>query len=182
MSQRVIRRAANQSRVAVADLLEALMIAELVAPPSRLLLVSPWISDFPLIDNRAGRFAHLDSQWSATRIRLSAVLRSFLIRGTHVYIACRPARREDEFVEHLQTVAELDGTDSFLTFQRAEDRFRDRSHEKALVADSWALHGSMNFTYSGVELNGELVTFTDDESLVAELAGELLPLFGSLSA
>jgi PLD-like domain len=178
VSQRVIRRAANQSRVAVADLLEALMVAELLAPPSRLLLISPWISDFPVIDNRDGQFTHLDAQWGAARIRLSAVLRSFLVRGTRVYIACRSGSREDEFVNRLQGVAEADGTDSFLAFQRAEDKLRDRSHEKALVADSWALHGSMNFTYSGVELNGELVTFTDDPPAVAELATELLPLFG----
>lgn len=178
MSQRVIRRAANQSRVAVADLLETLMIAELLTPPSRLLLISPWISDFPIVDNRAGQFTHLDAQWGTGRIRLSAILRSFLARGTQVSIACRPGSREDEFVHRLQAVAEVDGSDAFLSIQRAEDRLRDRSHEKALVADSWALHGSMNFTYSGVELNGELVTFTDDPSAVAELATELLPLFG----
>jgi hypothetical protein len=36
----------------------------------------------------------------------------------------------------------------------------------------------MNFTYSGVELNGELVTFTNDRSDVATLASEFAPVFG----
>jgi hypothetical protein len=71
MSQRVIRRAADQSRAAVGDLLEAAFVAELISPGSRLLVVSPWITDFPILDNRAGRFTHLDTQWGASRIRLS---------------------------------------------------------------------------------------------------------------
>ncbi len=178
MSQRIIRRAADQSRVAVADLLEGLFVADLLTPPSRFLLVSPWISDFPIIDNRSGSFAHLDAQWGAARIRFSAVMRSLLMRGTHVSIACRPGDREDEFVDRIQTAAETDGTDPLLTLQRADDVLRERSHEKALVSDAWALHGSMNFTFSGVELNGELVTFTNEPTAVATLASELAPLFG----
>jgi hypothetical protein len=36
----------------------------------------------------------------------------------------------------------------------------------------------MNFTYSGVEINGEIVTFTTDTEQVSALAAELAPLFG----
>jgi hypothetical protein len=35
----------------------------------------------------------------------------------------------------------------------------------------------MNFTYSGVEINGEIVTFTTDAEQVSALAAELSPLF-----
>ena len=178
MSQRVIRRAANQSRVAVADLLEALLIAELLAPGSRLLFVSPWISDFPVIDNRGGNFSHLDAGWGAAKIRVSAVLRSLMVRGTRVSIACRSGQREDEFIDRLRSAAEVDGTSALLALQRAGDLLRERSHEKALVADTWAVYGSMNFTFSGVELNGELVTVTNDRAAVATLASELASLFG----
>lgn len=178
MSQRVIRRAADQSRAAVGDLLEAAFVAELVAPGSRLLVVSPWITDFPVLDNRAGRFAHLDAQWGAARIRVSAVLRSLMTRGVAVSVACRTGPSEDEFIERLRLGVEADGTGDLLVLQRSDDVLRARAHEKALVSDGWALHGSMNFTYSGVELNGELVTFTNDGSTVATLAAELAPIFG----
>jgi len=56
--------------------------------------------------------------------------------------------------------------------------YLEQEHGKALVADNWALHGSMNFTYSGVEINGEIVTFTTDADQVSTLAAELAPLFG----
>jgi phosphatidylserine/phosphatidylglycerophosphate/cardiolipin synthase-like enzyme len=50
-------------------------------------------------------------------------------------------------------------------------------HEKAMVADTWAVHGSMNLTYRGVELNGELVTVTTDPGHVAAITTELMSLF-----
>ena len=176
MNQRIIRRAADQSRAAVSDLLEAVLVGELIAAGSRLLVISPWITDFPVIDNRSGQYSLLDPQWGAAKIRFSSVLRSLLLRGTRLSVACRPGTREDEFVTRLQTYAVSDGTDDLLWLQRSDAVMRERAHEKALVADSWALHGSMNFTYSGVELNGELVTFTTDAATVATLASELLPL------
>ncbi len=179
MTQRVIRRAADQSRAAVSDLLEAVLVAELTAPGTRLLVVSPWITDFPVVDNRAGRFSQLDPQWGATRIRLSSVLRSLLLRGVELKVACRPGTREDEFIDRLRVAAGTDGTNDLLVLQRHDDVLRERGHEKALVADSWALHGSMNFTYSGVELNGELVTFTTDVPTVATVRSELEPIFGT---
>lgn len=179
MSQRLIRRSANQSRVAVADLLEAVLVAELLTPGRRLILVSPWISDFPVVDNRAGRFSHLDAGWGATKIRLSAVLRSLLQRGVEVSIASRSGDREDEFVDRVGTAALADGTEEFLTLQRGDNLMRERNHEKALIAETWALHGSMNFTFSGVELNGELVTFTTEPAVIGELASEFTQLFAS---
>jgi phosphatidylserine/phosphatidylglycerophosphate/cardiolipin synthase-like enzyme len=178
MTQRLIRRAANQSRVAVADLLEAVFVAELIAPGTRLMLVSPWISDFPIVDNRSGQYLQLDAQWSATRIRFSTVLRSLLSRGVRISIACSSGDRENAFIEQLTMLAQTDGTEDLLRVRRDEVFRRGIAHEKALVADNWAIHGSMNFTYSGVELNGELVTFTDDPEAVSALATELQPLFG----
>jgi len=178
MTQRLIRRTQTQSRASVGDLLETLFVAELLVPGSRLLLISPWISDFPVIDNRAGQFTHLDSRWGVTEVRLSSVLRSLLARGTTVQVACQSGSREDEFVNLLKTGAETDGTDSFLEIRASKDvAVPGMEHEKALICDGWALYGSMNFTYSGVELNGELVTFTTDEETIAAMSAEFSTLF-----
>ena len=145
VTQRVICRAADQSRAAVSDLIEAALVAELVAPGSRLVVISPWITDFPVIDNRAGQFSHLDAQWGAARIRLSSALRSLMLRVVHISVACRSGISEEEFIERLRLAAQTDGTDELLTLQRDDDLLRDRAHEKALIAQSWALHGSMKF-------------------------------------
>ncbi len=178
MSQRLIRRTVNQSRNSVADLLEVVFVGELLAPGTRLLLVSPWLSDMPVVDNRSGRYGQLDSRWGATRIRFSEVLRTLLARGTTLDLACRTEPRELEFVDRLRRAAEGDGTDSLLrVHQDAALVYLGQEHGKALVADNWALHGSMNFTYSGVEINGEIVTFTTDAEQVSALAAELSPLF-----
>lgn len=178
MSQRIIRRSSSQSRVAVGDLLEAVFVGELLAPGRRLLVASPWLTDFPVIDNRGGQFSHLDPSWGATRIRISGVLRALLQRGVQVAVATRPGIAEEAFLDRLRSGAEADGASSRLTLRAADDPSRSWAHEKALIADTWALHGSMNFTFSGVELNGELVTFTDDQAIVAELAAELAQIFG----
>jgi len=177
VSQRIIRRSSSQSRVAVGDLLEAVLVGELLAPGSRLWVVSPWLTDFPVIDNRGGQFTQLDPTWGASRIRISAVLRALIQRGVLVSVATRPGQSEEDFLDRLRSGAEADGSAARLRVRAADDAGRHWAHEKALVADTWALHGSMNFTFSGVELNGELVTFTDDLAAVAELASELSSIF-----
>jgi len=78
----------------------------------------------------------------------------------------------------IEAAAHHDGTEELLLVRRsASGRERAMDHEKAIVADTWAVYGSMNLTYRGVELNGELVTVTTDASPVASLTTELLGLF-----
>ena len=43
----------------VTDLLQTIFASEIVAPSSRLWIVSPWISDIPVVDNRANSFTSL---------------------------------------------------------------------------------------------------------------------------
>ena len=175
---RRIVHSAGRSRGALSDLLQHLMVAELVAPGRRFVVVSPWITDVPVIDNRSGRFSSLDPRWGASAVRISAVLRSMLLAGTDVYLACRPGKAEDRFVDRLTSLAVADGSRSNLTIARRDDIFTaNRRHEKALIADGWAIQGSMNITHSGVELNGELVTVTAAPEDVAGLAAELMGLF-----
>jgi hypothetical protein len=175
---RIVHQSAGRSRGALSDLLQHLMVAELLAPGQRFLVVSPWIKDVPVIDNRSGRFSNLDPRWGASLVRISAVLRTMLLAGTDVYLACRPGKDENRFVERLEGLAQADGSGVNLHIARHQDMFAaNRRHEKALIADDWALQGSMNLTHSGVELNGELVRLTAAPEDVAELAAELMGLF-----
>jgi phosphatidylserine/phosphatidylglycerophosphate/cardiolipin synthase-like enzyme len=175
---RLIHRAAARPHRMIADALQGLMVGELLSPGQRFLLISPWISDFPLLDNRSGRFSGLDTRWGAAWIPLSGVLRSLLGQQVRVQVACGSGPREDEFVDRLAKDAQRDGVDDLLTVRRSpDDPARVLDHEKALVADTWAVHGSMNMTYRGVEINGELVTITSEPSHVAALTTDLLGLF-----
>ena len=180
MTERQIRRSQNQAQSAIADLLTVAFSGELLRPSKRLTLVSPYMSDFPVLDNGTGSFSALDPAWPATTIKMTSVLRSMLGRGSEVRLACQQGHRENQFVRSLFEHAERDGTFELLKVHQF-DKSGPLSHEKALIADRWALHGSMNFTFSGVELNGELVTLTTDPDRIAALAIEVGSIFKELT-
>ncbi len=43
----------------IPDLLQAIFVAELISPSRDIWIISPWISDIPVIDNQTNRFQHL---------------------------------------------------------------------------------------------------------------------------
>lgn len=177
MSTRLIHRsAASPSRI-IAETLEGLLLAEMVAPGNRLLVVSPWISEFPAIDNRAGQYSTLEPAWLVGFVPFSSVLRSLLTHGVKIRVACGFGERETDFISRLSNGATLDGTQPSLSVSQLPREHRLFSHEKAMVADTWAIYGSMNMTYSGVKLNGELITVTTETDTVGRVATELLGLF-----
>ena len=53
---RVIYKARDQANQEVIRMLEALFVTELSSPSHCLWVVSPWISDVPLIDNATGDY------------------------------------------------------------------------------------------------------------------------------
>lgn len=177
MSNRIVHRAAAVPNRDIASALQSLFLSECITPSSRILAISPWISDFPVLDNRASQLSYIESTWPATWIRFSQVLRALLKRRVEVWLACGPGPAESEFADALIHGAELDSTVSGLHLSRLPRSHRLFSHEKALVTENWAVYGSMNLTYSGVELNGELITLTDDPELVSILLTELTGLF-----
>lgn len=178
MTERIIHRLAERPNRAIAEAIESLAVAELIDPGDRFVVVSPWISDFPIVDNRGGEFSCLDSAWPATRITFSSFLRSLLRRGVKVSVACGHGRTEIDFTQRLRSGAVQDGTNALLTLRLSEfDSSRLLEHEKALIADEWVVHGSMNLTYRGVEVNGEIVTISSDPNHVAELATSIMELF-----
>lgn len=177
MMTRLIHRTAASPSRDIAECLEGLFLSELINPGDRLLVVSPWMSDFPALDNRGGNFTALEPSWTATFVPFSALLRALLLRGVEVKIACGPGERENELLDRIKQGAVLDGTTSRFKSCRLPRNRNVFSHEKALVADSWAIYGSMNLTYSGVSMNGELITVTTDGAAIATVTTELLGLF-----
>jgi phosphatidylserine/phosphatidylglycerophosphate/cardiolipin synthase-like enzyme len=173
----MIHRSAAAPTKEIAEALEGLILSEFLDPGGRLLIVSPWMSDFPAIDNRAGQFSGLVSDWNAAVIPFSKVLRGLLSHGVTVRIGAGPGTRESEFIAKIEESADLDGTRPLLYVTRQPHEHRLFSHEKALIADSWAVYGSMNLTYNGVQFNGELITVTTDPDTVANLATTLQGLF-----
>jgi hypothetical protein len=139
------------------DLLQAIFTAELVAPSRCLWVVSPWVSDIPVLDNRANAYVTLNPQWPRGDVRLSSVLATLLDVGTTVHLAVRPDTHNRDLVERLQA------REWPLFLHHAEELY-----EKGLLGDELYLSGSMNFTYNGIRINEEAVHFHASPAVVAE--------------
>ena len=78
---RIIRKSHKKSSGEAALLLSSVFLAELLAPSKCLWIVSPWISDVPLIDNSADSIEPLRS-FGPRFIRLTEVLVTLAEQGT----------------------------------------------------------------------------------------------------
>jgi hypothetical protein len=141
----------------VPDLLQAILVGELIAPSRCLWIVSPWISDIPVIDNSANSFRYLDPSWIRGRVRFSQVLEALADVGTTIHVAIRPLPHNYGFIERLG-----EGSNTHIKIHLVEDL-----HEKGILGDSFYLSGSMNFTHNGITINEEAVSYDTNPEIVA---------------
>lgn len=158
---RKIFRTATTGNAEVRELLEAILVAELLIPSDTIWLVSPWITDLELIDNRSGAFSALATQWGPRKIRLSELFGAILDR-TRLFVVTRPDTHNEMFLRKLEDIASASGTEKNLTVVRSETL-----HWKGILGRDYYLSGSMNLTYNGVEINEEGVSFETAENAIA---------------
>jgi hypothetical protein len=167
VTHRRIFKSAITSRKVIQELITLMMVGELVCPGEEVWLVSPWITDVPLLDNRAGSFDAVNPEWGHREIRLADVAVQLMGGGTAVRIITRPDEHNQVFLRRLQETVESAAVGNMLTVT-----MRERLHTKGILTSRGFLSGSMNLTYSGLDLNEELITYdTDEQALsVARLA------------
>jgi hypothetical protein len=176
MVSRVIRKSQNASVSEAADLLTGLFSAELCSPSRCLWLVSPWISDVELIDNSAGSFDAL-TRFGKRKIHLGELLVALASHGTHVVVGTTTAEHNTRFLQRLQTqAADLRAQENVTV---SIDR-SDNLHTKALTGDDFALAGSMNITFNGIQVREELVDLRTDEAFVAQARMDAYDRFGGV--
>jgi len=163
VTSRYISKTSWQCRHDATDLIQAIFSAELVSPSRCLWIVSPWVSDIPVIDNGSWSFRFEDLGWGRQQIRLSEVLLELARRGSTTIVATRPDAHNQLFLQTLQQQCDDAGHASRIRVHTAESL-----HEKGIVGDSFYLGGSMNMTYSGIELLEEALHFTTDPEVVAQ--------------
>lgn len=164
MSSRQIFKSQWRSPDEVRELLQSLFVAEVVVPSRTIWLVSPWITDLPVVDNRAGTFAGLSPRWAPRQIRLTEVLEQLLEYGSQVVIATRPVPHNDQVLTEMQDAIDRLGVPAEqLIIHRTEDL-----HQKGVLGDDYYLSGSMNLTYNGVEILEETLRFDVGPAVVAE--------------
>lgn len=164
MQSRRIFKSATASQHEVRELFQFVFLGELLNPGKSTWLVSPWISDVPILDNRSGAFNLVDPDWGSREITISDMLLSLMRRGQPVNIATRSLDHNKRFLSAMREKTENSGLGSKLWINDNANAL----HTKGLLTDRALLAGSMNFTYGGFELNDEVITFDVDLQQVAE--------------
>jgi hypothetical protein len=162
MSGRQIIRSSSTSNAEIRELLQGVFAAELLRPSECLWLVSPWLSDIEILDNRSGAFSSLDPHWGSRQIRLIEILGRLLENGTIVIIATRPDNHNETFLRKFEDVARASGNASRLAFHRLPTL-----HTKGILGDDFYISGSMNITFNGIEVLQEGLLFTTDAESVS---------------
>jgi hypothetical protein len=142
-------------------LLQTIFACEVLSPSPHFWLVSPWVSDIVVLDNRTAAFAGLEPTWGRRGILLTEVLQALLRAGSRVTLATRAVDHNVRMRSRLEQAAADAGANEQLTIVWDEDGLL---HEKGLLGDGWCLSGSMNLTENGVRQNDEQVRY----SLIAE--------------
>jgi hypothetical protein len=157
-----------QSR-GIRDLIQSVLLAEALAPSDPLWLLSGWISDIPVIDNRARQFAAVDPEWPISFVRLTQVLRTILERGGSIAVILREVDHNKAFVEKLKPLG-------MAHQNRVKLASLPDAHEKGVVGRNFEISGSMNFTHRGIEVNDEHLIYRTSK---ADVEGRRLTLMGT---
>jgi hypothetical protein len=173
---RVIRKSQNASANEAAELLAGLFSAELCLPSRCLWLVSPWVSDVELVDNSAGTFGAL-ARFGKRPVRLSELLVTLASSGTHVVIGTTTDSHNTHFLERLRLLA---GDLRVGHMVSTSIDSTNRLHTKALTGDDYALAGSMNITFNGIQIREELVDLRTDDAYVAQARMDAFDRFGGI--
>jgi len=141
----------------IQELLQSMFVAEVLHPSEKIWIVSPWISNVVLIDNRAGNFDALNPEWGRREVRLAEVLATLMARGTEVNIVTRMDANNDALLSRVDELAIEQGLEQQLSIL-----LDNKLHTKGLLLGGCLLMGSMNLTYNGIVINDEMVEFSID--------------------
>jgi phosphatidylserine/phosphatidylglycerophosphate/cardiolipin synthase-like enzyme len=141
----------------IQELLQTMFVAEVLQPGEEIWLVSPWISNVVLIDNRAGSFDALNPEWGRREIRLADVLVTLMNQGAQVHIVTRGEASNDAFRTRIAELAREHCLEDQLSVI-----IHDQLHTKGILLTRCLLMGSMNLTYNGMVINDEWVEYSLD--------------------
>lgn len=141
----------------IQELLQTMFLAEVLQPGDEIWIVSPWISNVVLIDNRGGSFDALNPEWGRREIRLADVLTTLMNHGTTIHIVTRSEASNDAFRTRIADLAREHSLEDQLAVH-----IHAQLHTKGILLTRCLLMGSMNLTYSGMVINDEWVEFSLD--------------------
>ena len=152
MASRDIR--SHKGSLILKTCLQSLLTMGTLSPGKELYIISPWISNSPIIDNRVCRVKQVFPFASGRWIYLSDVLEACAWKGCSVRLITDPDNKYTrDFIDHLGNLIQT--------------RRLEHNHEKGLVSPYLYLSGSMNFTYNGININGEKIRITTAQNEIS---------------
>ena len=136
------------------------LLIGLILSPDDLWLVSPWVSDFDLLDNRSGHWDTVEPAWGERMVRFSEMLGAAVSAGCGLKMVTNQDPMNQRFYDQIRSAV--------ITEKPIRRLERDTLHTKGLLCSSFFLAGSMNFTYSGTHRNDERVQLTTGLDAIAE--------------
>ena len=141
--------------------------------PDTLWLVSPWGTDFDLLDNRSNNWSNLNPSWGARKVRFTELLIFAVESGCRLNLVTKNDSINQEFIDRLKTAI----TDPDLLSVTHSTSL----HTKGFLTSSLWLAGSMNFTFSGTHLNQEQVQLNMSKDIILEMKLEFEQTYVGLS-
>lgn len=170
-TRRILLASRRGSRAAMMELVESAFAAELLSPGPDLWIVSPWLSDVPVLGNEAGGYTTLCPDFARGRVPVSHVLGELVQRGTTVHIVTRP----NEGRAVVRNIGSVAGDSASRRLRHVQVK---ELHAKVLLSRSMAIRGSMNLTYNGTEFLDELESFTSDPKEIVTIRVDLEARYG----
>jgi phosphatidylserine/phosphatidylglycerophosphate/cardiolipin synthase-like enzyme len=144
------------------ELLQTMFASEMLVTGARIWVVSPWVTNVALLDNRSGNFDALNPEWGHREVRVAEILSFLMTRGNQVVVVTRDLDINKGLITALEDeVRRLDLQDQLSII------LREQLHSKGILLSRSMLLGSMNLTYSGIEINDESVEFVIDPEDIA---------------
>ncbi len=147
----------------IRELLQSMFVGEMLGSGKRIWIVSPWVSNIVLIDNRSGNFDSLSQEWGRREVRLADVLIGLMARGAEVVLVTRDLETNTPFISRMKEAATMRAVDEQLIV-----RLDPLLHTKGILLSRSLLIGSMNLTYNGLEMNDEWIQFSIDPPDIAD--------------
>ncbi len=173
---RVIRKSQKHSSGEARDLLAALLATEITRPSKCIWLVSPWITDLPILDNSAGTFGPLGA-WGSRPVTLAEVLVTLAAAGTTVVVGTTPDPHNHTFINRMTALA-INKRASQRILIRIDEK--NVLHTKSVVADDYSVVGSMNLTVRGIDVREEYIELKTDPEFVSQARIDCFESFGGL--
>ena len=140
--------------------------------PDTIWLVSPWVTDFDLLDNRSNNWSNINPSWGARKVRFSELLIFSVECGCRLNLVTNEDKINGAFINRLETA--ISDKNCFST------TISETLHTKGFLSSSLWLAGSMNFTYSGTHLNQEQVQLNSSKDIILETKLEFEQSYGGL--